>query len=106
MYNQIVDVQFEDGTISICKIINESQIEYLISELQYIGNEKFKFSTETIWIPKEAVSGFYDVTSLDETGLYVKVSDDVYESVSESDSDYEVSSEEDSETDISLCDED
>lgn len=106
MDNQIVDVEFEDGSVSMCKIIKETQTEYLISELEYVGNEKFKFSDITTLIPKEAVSGFYDVTSLDETGLYVKVSDDMYESVSDSDSDYEVSSEEESETDISLCDED
>ena len=36
-------------------------------------NNMYNFSLETELVPKDAISGFYDVENLEETELYVKV---------------------------------
>ena len=56
---------------------------------------------------KDAVSGFYDTTNLENTGLYEKLKNGMYTEVDESDFEYELASSEDdeSESDVSLDDE-
>jgi len=73
----IVDVAFEDGSVSLCRIEHELN----------------------------AVCGYYDVTDVEDTGLYRKVAEGIYEPISDSDEDYEMSTDEESDSDISLDDE-
>jgi hypothetical protein len=104
----IVDVQFEDETVQIARIIHEHSDMYAVNFLEK-ENNVYNFSLETELVPKEAISGFYDVESLEETGIYVKVPGG-YDLVDDSeDEDYvctdEDEDEEDSESE-SLVDED
>lgn len=107
MDNQIVDVQFEDGTISICQIIQQTVDEYIVSELICKRDGMCAFSVNTCSVTKDAVCGFYDVTKLEDTKLFRRISKNVYESIYDSDEDYEMSSEDesDSDSDISLDEE-
>jgi len=107
MNNQIVDVTFEDNVVSICQIMRETDTDYVVSELVYKSHGMYAFSSEYQTIPKDSVSGFYDTTSLEDTGLFVKANGDLYEPVDSSDEDYEESSEDEysSESDVSLDDE-
>ena len=70
MDNQIVDVQFEDGTISICQIIQQTGDEYIVSELICKRDGMCTFSNNTCSVTKDAVCGFYDVTKLEDTKLF------------------------------------
>ena len=56
-------------------------------------------------ISKDAVCGYYDVTDVEDTGLYRKVAEGIYEPIYDSDEDYEMSTDEESDSDISLDDE-
>ena len=96
MDNQIVDVQFEDGTISICQIIQQTGDEYIVSELICKRDGMCAFSVNTCL-----------VTKLEDTKLFRRISKNVYESIYDSDEDYEMSSEDesDSDSDISLDEE-
>ena len=72
------------------------------------GDGEWDFDTEeTTTIMKDAVSGFYDTTDLENTGLYEKLKNGMYAEVDESDFEYELASSEDdeSESDVSLDDE-
>ena len=105
----IVDVQFEDETVQIARIIHEHDDMYAVNFLEK-ENNVYNFSLDTELVPKDAVSGFYDVENLEETELYVKVPGG-YDLVDDSeDEDYvcsdESESESESESDISLEDED
>jgi hypothetical protein len=109
MENQIIDVEYEDGIISIAKIIKGHGSEYDIATLRYYGDDEWNFDMEELeTISKDSVSGFYDTTKLENTGLYEKLINGMYVEVDESDFEYEVASSEDdeSESDISLDDED
>lgn len=102
----IVDIEFEDGSISMCRVIEEvNETDYLIEEFVCTRSGDCKFSGETQIVPKESICGYYDVTNVEDTGLYRKVSDNLYEIIDDSDEDYEVSSEEESDSDVSLDDE-
>jgi hypothetical protein len=102
----IVDVAFEDGSVSMCRVLQElNDYEYLVEEFVCRRNGTCKFSGETQTISKDAVCGYYDVMNVEDTGLYKKVSEGVYEPIYDSDEDYEMSSDEESESDISLDDE-
>jgi len=108
MENQIIDVDFEDGFKSIAKIVKDDQGEYEVALLEYYGDGEWDFDTEEpILITKDSVSGFYDTTDLENTGLYEKLKNGMYVEVDESDFEYELASSEDdeSESDISLDDE-
>ena len=108
MENQIIDVDFEDGFKSIAKIVKDSQSEYEVALLEYYGDGEWDFDTEEpILITKDSVSGFYDTTDLESTGLYEKLKNGMYVEVDESDFEYELASSEDdeSESDVSLDDE-
>ena len=102
----IVDVQFEDETVQIARIIHEHGDMYAVNFLEK-ENNVYNFSLETELVPKDAVSGFYDVENLEETGIYVKVSDG-YDLVDDSeDEDYECTDESETESESeSLVDED
>ena len=107
----IVDVQFEDETVQIARIIHEHGDMYAVNFLEK-ENNVYNFSLDTELVPKDAISGFYDVENLEETELYVKVPGG-YDLLDDSeDEDYvcseedESESDSDSESDISLEDED
>jgi len=105
----IVDVQFEDETIQIARIIHEHGDMYAVNFLEK-ENNVYNFSLDTELVPKDAISGFYDVENLEETELYVKVPGG-YDLLDDSEDEDYVCSEEDnseseSESDISLEDED
>ena len=108
MENQIIDVDFEDGFKSIAKIVKDDQGEYEVALLEYYGDGEWDFDTEEpILITKDSVSGFYDTTDLENTGLYEKLKNGMYVEVDESDFEYELASseEDESESDVSLDDE-
>jgi len=109
MENQIIDIEFEDGIISIAKIVKERETDYEVALLEYYGDGEWDFDTEDYTvIKKESVSGFYDTTKLEDTGLYEKLNNGMYAEIDESDFEYELDSSEDdeSESDVSLDDED
>jgi len=103
----IVDIAFEDGSISICKLLEDLGDEYLVDEFICKRDGTCRFSGKLQTVSKESVCGHYDVTEIEETGLYRKIGENDYEPIYDSDEDYEVSSESDSESlsDISLEDE-
>jgi len=102
----IVDIQFEDETVQIARIIHEHGDMYAVNFLEK-ENNVYNFSLETELVPKDAVSGFYDVENLEETGIYVKVSGgyDLVDDSEDEDYVYSDESESDSESE-SLVDED
>jgi hypothetical protein len=109
MFNMIVDVSCDDGSIQIARIIHEHGDMYAINFLELKKVGIYDFSSETELISKESVSGFYDVDNLESTDLYVKVNNG-YELIDDSDDeDYTGSEDEeddDDSEDESLVDED
>ena len=105
----IVDITCEDDTIQIAKIIHEHGDMYAINFLEQKKPGVYDFSKDTELVPKDSVSGFYDVSNLEDTGLYYK-SGNGYELFDDSeDEDYTCSDSEESESDEddeSLIDED
>lgn len=103
----IVDVACEDGTTQIARTVLENQDTYIVSFLEKNKYNLYDFVDEKEVIPKDSVSGFYDVEELEDTGLYVKVPLG-YELIDDSeDEDYECSEDddEDDDDDESLVDE-
>ena len=102
----IVDVQFEDETVQIARIIHEHSDMYAVNFLEK-ENNVYNFSLKTELVPRDVVSGFYDVENLEETGIYVKVPGG-YDVVDDSeDEDYVCSDESETESESeSLVDED
>ena len=97
MEGQIVDVEYEDGDVDICWIIEDHITECVVEALEYdLSRNMYTFCGMTTIISKESISGFYDVTELEDTGLY---------RLTDSDYDYSSADEVSSESDISLCDE-
>jgi len=68
----IVDVKFEDETVQIAQILADEGDMYVVSFLEK-ENGIYNFSNDPELVPKESISGFYDVETLEETNLYVKV---------------------------------
>lgn len=96
----IVDIQFEDGGVSIAKILSEIEDNYEVCFLlKDLDRDLYYFDTQSEMVPKESVSGFYDVNNLEDTGLYTQVDDKYYETGD--DSDYSPS---DTDTDLSYSD--
>jgi hypothetical protein len=84
----IVDVRCEDGTVQIARIIHEHGDMYAINFLEEKKHGVYDFSSDTELVPKDSVSGFYDVHNLEDTDLYYKT-DNGYELVDDSeDEDY------------------
>ena len=109
MQYQIVDVEYEDGFVEVARIMRDEIDFFIISPLEQVGNF-YKFDDEYIAVPKESIAGFYDTIDLEDTGLFRKLTNDVYESLDESDPEFEydddddASSSDDYESDISLYD--
>lgn len=109
MERQIVDIEYQDGSTEIARIISSTGDDYIVRILHYDRRcGLFKFSEETIAVPRESISGFYDTQSLEDTGLYMKYDDVYYEQIDESDPDvmYNSSDESESDSEVSLCEED
>ena len=101
----IVDVQCEDDTVQIAKIQREEHDIYVVSFLKKKNNGLYNFSSNCEAVPKDSIAGFYDVTELQDTELYVKV-EGGYELIDDSeDEDFVYSESEESESE-SLVDED
>jgi hypothetical protein len=92
MIGHVIDVEYEDGTVNIAKIVSDENTEYMVKPLVNVYDYVYKFSRFPHSIPKEAVAGFYDTTNLEDTGLFSKIDDTYYESLDTSDCDYECES--------------
>lgn len=101
----IVDVECEDGTTQIARTVLENQDSYIVQFLEKNKYNFYDFVDEEEVVPKDSVSGFYDVDTLEDTELFVKVPQG-YELIDDSeDEDYEATEDDESEDDISLVDE-
>jgi len=103
----IVDIDCEDGTTQIAKTVSEKEDVYIVNFLDRNKFKLYNFVPQEEEVNKTSVSGFYDVESLEETGLFVKVPRG-YELIDDSeDEDYTCTEtdDEESEDDISLVDE-
>tara|TARA_B100000073_G_scaffold136928_1_gene112424 strand:- start:285 stop:617 length:333 start_codon:yes stop_codon:yes gene_type:complete len=109
MERQIVDIEYDDGHIRIAKIVEDLGTEYKVSLLEYYGYELWKFDDdgECEIVSKDSVSGFYDTTLLETTGLYEKLENGFYTPVDLSDTEYVLPSDadDDSGSEVSLEDE-
>src|SRR5210317_1197391 len=103
----IIDVQCEDETVQIARIIEDSGDSYSVQFLEKNRHNMYDYSSSTEIINKESVSGFYDTDDLEKTHLYVKTPNG-YELIDDSeDEDYSASDTDSdaSESDVSLVDE-
>ena len=109
MEEQIVDVEYDDDVVDVCKIISQHADYYTVKPLVYDPDiYLYKFSHYTHHVPIDSISGFYDTTILEDTGRYIKVDSVHYKSTDDSDPEYEYdtgSSDTDSGSEISLYDE-
>lgn len=109
MERQIVDIEYDDGHIRIAKIVEDLGTEYKVSLLEYYGYELWKFDDdgECEIVSKDSVSGFYDTSLLETTGLYEKLENGFYTPVDLSDTEYVLPSDadDDSGSEVSLEDE-
>jgi hypothetical protein len=104
----IVDIDCEDGTTQIARTVQEHPETYTVNFLERNRFRFYDFRNSDEEVCKTSVSGFYDVDSLEETGLFVKIPQG-YELIDDSeDEDFECSTsdEDDSDEDVSLVDED
>jgi len=104
----IVDVNCDDDTTQIARVVQESEHNYAVNFLERVHSSVFNFSQNVESVSKESVSGFYDVENLEKTGLYVYTQRG-YEIIDDSeDEDFTCSGSEtdESEDDVSLVDED
>jgi hypothetical protein len=87
----IIDVQCEDETIQIARIVHETNDTYSVQFLEKNTRQMYDFSNTVEVIDKESVSGFYDTDDLEKTHLYVKTPNG-YELIDDSeDEDYSAS---------------
>lgn len=101
----IVDVICDDGTVQIAQTIAEDEHSYSVLFLKRM-KDFYNFDDEVVIVPKESISGFYDVDRLEDTELYT-MTPNGYELIDDSeDEDFEYSETDESESDISLDDED
>lgn len=100
MIGHIIDVEYEDGAVNICKIVADAGDDYAVAALVEVSG-MYRFSRFSHTVPKESIAGFYDTTDLEETGLFTEITEGYYEAV-DTDSDYETDSECDTDTDVSL----
>jgi hypothetical protein len=101
-----VDVNCEDDTIQIAELIrDENTHDAEVIFLKRIKSNLYEFEDDIVVIPRESICGWYDVETLEETGIYVK-NENGYELVDDSeDEDFVCSESEESESE-SLVDED
>jgi hypothetical protein len=103
----IIDVQCDDETIQIARIVSETSDTYSVQFLEKNEHRMYDFLDTVEVINKESVSGFYDTDDLEKTHLYAK-GPNGYELIDDSeDEDYTASDteSEESESDVSLEDE-
>ena len=106
MRGQIVDIEYEDGDVSIARIVDDTDPEqFMVTTLVYRPlMDMFRFSSQSHAVPRESVAGFYDTTDLEETGMFTKIDDVYYQPVDSSDSsDYDTDdSSSSTDTEVSL----
>jgi len=103
----IIDVRCDDGTTQIAQTILENEDSYRVQFLERNRHNFYEFVDECEEVPKESVSGFYDVDTLEETDLFAKFPQGYILLDDSEDEDFECSDEESSESDdVSLVDED
>jgi hypothetical protein len=103
----IIDVRCDDGTTQIAQTILENEDSYRVQFLERNRHNFYEFVDECEEVPKESVSGFYDVDTLEETDLFAKFPQGYVLLDDSEDEDFECSDEESSESDdVSLVDED
>lgn len=101
----LVDVECEDGTVQIARIIHEEGDMCKVTFLERVKSNLYEFSKESETIDNTSISGYYDTDELEQTHLYVKVPGG-YELIDDSeDEDYEDTEDDETEDDISLVDE-
>ena len=109
MEKQIVDIEFEDRMTCIGQIREDLGHEFIISVLDYAGDGLWDFDGDYDLVPRESISGFYDATRLQDTGLYEITKNGYYVEVDSSDDEYVLPSDSDSDSDsgsdVSLEDE-
>ena len=103
----IIDVRCDDGTTQIAQTILENEDSYRVQFLERNRHNFYEFVDECEEVPKESVSGFYDVDTLEQTDLFAKFPQGYVLLDDSEDEDFECSDEESSESDdVSLVDED
>jgi len=103
----IIDVRCDDGTTQIAQTILENEDSYRVQFLERNRHNFYDFVDECEDVPKDSVSGFYDVDTLEETDLFAKFPQGYVLLDDSEDEDFEFSDEESSESDdVSLVDED
>jgi hypothetical protein len=103
----IIDVRCDDGTTQIAQTILENEDSYRVQFLERNRHNFYEFVDECEEVPKESVSGFYDVDTLEDTDLFAKFPQGYVLLDDSEDEDFECSDEESSESDdVSLVDED
>jgi len=104
----IVDVQCEDDTIQIADLIhddNDGNVQ--VCFLSMVSDGVYEFENVTCTIPKESVCGWYDVDTLEETDLYMKINGGYILLDDSEDENFTCSESEESDSeDVSLVDED
>ena len=103
----IVDIDCEDGTTQIATTVSENEDTYTVKFLERNKFKFYDFVPQEEEVNKSSISGFYDVDSLEETGLFAKHPQG-YELIDDSeDEDFKCSTsdEEDTDDDVSLVDE-
>ncbi len=108
MEKQIIDIEFGDGIVCIGQIRKDFGHDLQVSVLEHIGDGLWDFDEELECVPRESVSGFYDTTDLEKTGLYERTKTGLYEEVDASDTEYVLPSDidnDDSGSDVTLEDE-
>lgn len=68
----IVDIKCTDETVQIGRIIHDHANMHAVNFLIEVSDNIYNFSNDTILVSPDSVTGFYDVTELEDTGLFVK----------------------------------
>jgi hypothetical protein len=102
----IIDVECQDGTTQIARIVTETPDLYFVNFLVKGTQDLYNFADELEEIHKDSVSGYYDVDTLEETNLFLRVPLGYVLVDDSEDEDYECTDEDESEDDVSLVDED
>jgi hypothetical protein len=109
MERQIVDIEYEDGSQHIGQIYKDLGNNFSVNFLGYAGDGLWDFDGDYDLVPRESISGFYDATRLQDTGLYEITKNGYYVEVDSSDDEYVLPSDSDSDSDsgsdVSLEDE-
>lgn len=105
MNRMIVDVQCDDGTVQIAQTIAEDEHSYSVLFLKSI-KDFYVFDDEVIIVPKESISGFYDVDNLEDTDLYMETLNGYVLLDDSDDGDFEYSETDESESESFVDDED